>query len=128
MNSNLKRLVLDVGQCQADHKAIRSLIESTFDAQVEYSADISGALQRLCEGKFDLVLVNRIIDATLDEGVDLIKKMRDSEFLRETPVMLVSNFDAAQKEATSLGAVPGFGKGDLEDDGTKDLLARYLGE
>ena len=126
MGGNRVRRVLDVGQCQADHAAIRELIRSTFGAKIEYAADIRGALRRMCEDRFDLVLVNRILDATLDEGAELIKKMKESEFLREVPVMLVSNFAPAQAEATALGAVEGFGKAHLDSDETRALLERYL--
>ncbi len=126
MSGNDKKLVLDVGQCQPDHTSISKLIESKFDARVEYCADIGSAMTRLRERKFDLVLVNRIIDATLDEGIGLVRQMKDSEFLREVPVMLVSNFDSAHREATALGAVEGFGKADIEEEQTRRLLARYL--
>ena len=59
-------------------------------------------MKRLCEQWIDLVLVNRIIDATLDEGLELIQQMKESEFLREVPVMMMSNFDSAQLAATDL--------------------------
>lgn len=127
MSGNRVRRVLDVGQCQADHAAIRNLVTSAFGAEIEYAADIRGALRRLCEDSFDLVLVNRIIDATLEDGVELIKKMKESEFLCEVPVMLVSNFESAQAEASALGAVAGFGKAHLDDDQTRALLEQYLG-
>ena len=126
MSGNDKKLVLDVGQCQPDHTSISKLIESNFDARVEYCADIAGAMTRLCEQKFDLVLVNRLIDVTLDEGIGLVRQMKDSEFLREVPVMLVSNFDSAHHEATALGAVEGFGKADIEEEQTRRLLAPFL--
>ncbi len=119
--------VLNVGQCQPDHSSIRQFIQAEFGAEVEYCADISAAMKRLCEQRFDLVLVNRIIDATLDEGSELIQQMKESEFLREVPVMMVSNFDSAQIAATDLGAVPGFGKANLEENETRELLRQYVG-
>ncbi|MCZ6654549.1 MAG: response regulator [Planctomycetota bacterium] len=119
--------VLNVGQCQPDHSSIREFIQAEFGAEVEYCADISAAMKRLCEQWFDLVLVNRIIDATLDEGSELIQQMKESEFLREVPVMMVSNFDSAQVAAADLGAVPGFGKARLEENETRELLRQYLG-
>ncbi len=84
-------------------------------------------MKRLCEQWFDLVLVNRIIDATLDEGLDLIRQMKESEFLRDVPVMMISNFEAAQVTATNLGAVPGFGKARLEENETRTLLEHTTG-
>jgi PleD family two-component response regulator len=119
--------VLNVGQCQPDHNSIRRFLLAEFGAETEYCADISAAMKRLCEQKFDLVLVNRTIDATLDEGSELIQQMKESEYLREVPVMMVSNFDSAQIAATDLGAVPGFGKAHLEENETRELLRRYIG-
>ena len=119
--------ILNVGQCQADHNSIRQFVQAEFGAEAEYCADISAAMKRLCEQKFDLVLVNRIIDATLDEGSELIQQVKESEFLRDVPVMMVSNFDSAQIAATDLGAVPGFGKAHLEENETRELLRQYLG-
>ena len=119
--------VLNVGQCQPDHNSIRQYLQAEFGAEVEYCADISAAMKRLYDQWFDLVLVNRIIDATLDEGSELIQQMKDTEFLRDVPVMMVSNFDSAQIEAADLGAVPGFGKAHLEEKETRELLRQYLG-
>ncbi len=119
--------ILNVGQCQADHNSIRQFVQAEFGAEAEYCADISAAMKRLCEQRFDLVLVNRIIDATLDEGSELIQQMKESEFLREVPVMMVSNFDSAQMAAADLGAGPGFGKAHLEENETRELLRQYLG-
>ncbi len=127
MTNEHTKHVLNVGQCQADHNSIRHFVQAEFGADAEYCADISAAMKRLCEHKFDLVLVNRIIDATLDEGSELIQQMKESEFLRDVPVMMVSNFDSAQITATDLGAVPGFGKAHLEENETRELLRRYLG-
>jgi len=127
MTNEHTKHVLNVGQCQADHNSIRHFVQAEFGADAEYCADISAAMKRLCEQKFDLVLVNRIIDATLDEGSELIQQMKESEFLRDVPVMMVSNFDSAQITATDLGAVPGFGKAHLEENETRELLRRYLG-
>ncbi len=119
--------ILNVGQCQPDHNSIRRFIRAEFGVEVEYCADISAAMKRMCEERFDLVLVNRIIDATLDEGSELIQQLKESEFLRDVPVMRVSNFDSAQLAATDLGAVRGFGKAHLEENETRELLRQYLG-
>ncbi len=127
MDSHGTKQVLNVGQCQPDHNSIRRFVQAEFGAEAEYCADISAAMQRLCEERFDLVLVNRIIDATLDEGSELIQQMKESEFLREVPVMMLSNFDSAQMAAADLGAIPGFGKAHLEENETRELLRQYLG-
>jgi CheY-like chemotaxis protein len=118
--------ILDVGQCTADHTAIRALFEKQFSAVVERCTDTPQALEMLSERPFDLVLVNRIIDATTEEGLDLIKRMKESPFLRDVPVMLISNFESAQVDAVELGAVQGFGKADLESPDTCALVDSCL--
>ena len=127
MSDGFKKLVLDVGQCQPDHRAIRRMIESEFDARVESSPDAEGAMQVLCEQKVDLVLVNRILDTTLNDGLELVKQMQQHESLCNTPIMMISNFESAQQEAVAAGAVPGFGKAHLDEERTRKLLANYLG-
>jgi len=126
MESGRKKRVLDVGQCAPDHNAIRRLIEDEFDADVQRAEDIAGALQRLEQEEYDLVLVNRILDATGEEGLGLIERMGSSPALRDRAVMLVSNLESAQQQALALGAQPGFGKDHLDEPGTSELLARYL--
>jgi CheY-like chemotaxis protein len=71
------------------------------------------ALARLRGESFDLVLVNRILDADGSSGVDFIRQLKDDDQLAEVPVMLVSNYVDAQEEAEQAGAVRGFGKAAL---------------
>ncbi len=71
------------------------------------------ALEKLQEGDFALVLVNRVFDADGGPGMDLIKQLKSDPGLRSVPVMLVSNYEDAQEEAEAAGAAPGFGKAAL---------------
>ncbi len=126
MNAPPAKQVLSVGQCMLDHSAISRVLEAQFSAVVDYAPDVDSALAVMREQPYALVLVNRILDQTLEEGTDLIRKAKQDDQLRALPIMLVSNFEAAQQEAAALGAVPGFGKADLEAPATRDLLATYL--
>jgi hypothetical protein len=47
--------------------------------------------------------------------------VKEDDALAKVPVMLVSNYAAAQAEAVAAGAVPGFGKSSL---GRPDMLER----
>lgn len=118
--------ILDVGQCDLDHGNISRLLSSAFAATVERAATIDEAVQSVASGPFDLILVNRVLDATREEGLDLIRRLRSAEG-KAVPVMLVSNYDDAQDAAVEAGAVPGFGKGALTDSRTVELLSVYLG-
>jgi hypothetical protein len=64
--------------------------------------------------------VNRIFAADGSSGLDLMEDLV-SEAL-PTPVMLVSDRRDAQTAAVKKGAVPGFGKADLDDPRTFDLI------
>ena len=105
--------VLDVGQCGFDHGSISRHLKATYGAEVTAADSAGQALVSLRAGEFDLVLVNRVFDGDGTPGLALIRSIKDDPELAGTPVMLVSNYPEAQAEAKQLGALPGFGKGDL---------------
>jgi two-component system chemotaxis response regulator CheY len=118
--------VLDVGQCGVDHVAIRRLIEGEFQAQVVQAHDLAGALEQLRAGSFDLVLVNRKLDADYTDGMAVLSAIKLDEKLTGVPVMLVSNYADAQAEAEAAGAAPGFGKAELGAAETRERLGKFL--
>lgn len=121
-----RKRVLAVGNCAADHFSIQSAIGRTFDAELEAAADIDRAMQALRGGRFDLVLVNRVIDLTHEPGVALIRTVKGDPELAMTPIMLISNLPDAQAEAEAAGAVPGFGKASLNSPEAVERLAAHL--
>ena len=118
--------VLDVGQCQADHWSIRHLLESHFAATVVQAHSAAEAIDQLRAGKFDLVLINRQLDADGDEGLDIVQAIKADAALKSTPVMLVTNYADVAAEAVAAGAEPGFGKARLNAPETIERLARLL--
>ena len=119
--------VLDVGQCGFDHGNITELLEARFGAEVDSARDAVEAERLVAGGGYDLVLVNRILDADGSEGLAVIRRLRSAgEKGQCPPIMLVSNFADAQQQAIAAGAVPGFGKSQLSDAATIDLLGAYL--
>ncbi|HJT36469.1 MAG TPA: response regulator [Pirellulales bacterium] len=124
----MPKLVLDVGQCNLDHGSIRRLVEGQFGARVVRAHQRDDALTALRNGNFDLVLVNRKLDADGDDGLAIIKAMKTDPQLSSMPVMLVTNFAEHQQKAIAAGAEPGFGKAQLDDPGTHEKLARFLRE
>ena len=120
--------VLDVGQCNADHGAIRRLIESRFGATVERAHRLDDALAALRGGGHALVLVNRVLDADGSEGLDIVRALKADEALAQVPVMLVTNYSEHDQAAVALGAQPGFGKAQLSSAATLDKLARFLAD
>lgn len=122
----MPRKVLDVGQCVPDHAAIRQLIESNFDATVAQSHQLPDTLAALRRERFDLVLVNRKLDADYSDGLDILRAIKADEQLNSTPVMLVTNYAVYQQSAVAAGAAPGFGKAQLNDPRTIETLAQFL--
>ena len=121
------RRVLDIGQCNYDHSRISALIRAEFGAEVVRVHSATEAMERLRNETFDLVLVNRVLDQTAEEGIDLIREAKANAKTSAAPVMLVSNFPEAQVEAVAAGAIPGFGKASLAEVATRERLEKYLG-
>ena len=90
------------------------------------AATRADALASLRQEAFALVLVNRVLDADGDSGVDLIRQIKTDETLRTTPVLLVSNYADAQKEAVAAGAEAGFGKAELGQPAMLERVRPFL--
>src|SRR5262249_19532861 len=110
--------VLSVGQCMADHGSISHLL-GDLGAEAVAAHSAAEAVERLRQGPFALVLVNRVFDADGGSGLDLIRALKADEQLRAVPVMLVSNYPDAQAEAEAAGAATGFGKAGLHSAQTR---------
>lgn len=120
--------VLSVGQCGADHFAISSMLQKTFATEVVAAHDAEEAQALLRENDFALVLVNRVLDANGTSGVELIGHIKADKTFPKVPVMLVSNYEDAQRQAVENGALPGFGKASLTQPRTVARLRAILGE
>ncbi len=118
--------VLDVGQCTPDHFTISNLLSDHFDVKVDRAANVGEALAMMQRQKYRLVLVNRLIDEDGSDGMELIRNATADERLRETPLMLVSNYDDAQIQAVEAGGLRGFGKSQIGNRETIERLAELL--
>ena len=127
-SDHVKQTVISVGQCGYDNSRIRSLIRS-IDSTVEIKETDSHqeTMEVLASlGEAALVLVNRVFDMDGSSGMDLISqlKSKESEFAA-IPVMLVSNYEKSQAEAIANGAIPGFGKSELQSVETRQKMNRF---
>jgi len=122
----MTKRVLDVGQCSPDHASIRRLVETNFNAEVVRTHGPDDTLAQLRKGSFDLVLVNRKLDADYSDGLDIIKAIKADPRLAGTPVMLVTNYPEHQQIAIEAGAVAGFGKLEYNLPETREKLSRFL--
>jgi len=117
--------VLSLGQCSADQPVISRLLYDEFGAVTTAAHTPREALDELRRRDYALVLVNRRLNAG-GSGLDFIDRLKADESLRAVPVMLVSNYDDAQRQAVEHGALPGFGKDALDDPQTLERLAAVL--
>ena len=118
--------VLDVGNCDLDHGAIRRMLAASFRAEVVRAHDAAGALALVRAQPFDLVLVNRQLDADHSDGLPIIEAIKADPKLRQVPCMLITNYAQHQAAAERAGALPGFGKREIQSDQTRARLAAIL--
>jgi CheY-like chemotaxis protein len=123
----MSKKVLSVGQCVPDQSTLKRYIESHFDAKVEGADLLDDAINKLRGQRYDLVLVNRKLDADYSDGLNIIKKIKADPQLADLPVMLVTNYPEYHEEAVAVGGVKGFGKLEYDKPETKATLQTYLG-
>jgi CheY-like chemotaxis protein len=118
--------VLDVGNCDMDHRAIRELITDNFDASVARAHNRQEVLAAMRQHRFDLVLINRRLDQDNTEGIEILREIKADRQWRDIPVMLVTNLTEWHQKAVSVGGEPGFGKAKLQAPETLQILGRFL--
>jgi len=118
--------VLEIGNCSADHAAIRSVLERGFGATVLRAHGEHDALAVLRAQPVDLVLVNRLLDRG-GEGMSVIARIKSEPELAKIHVMLISDYAEYQRAAIAAGAEDGFGKSELRTAQTREKLQRFLG-
>ena len=122
----MAKRVLDVGQCDLDHGNISNLLTRNFGAEVDRAHLAGDAIDLLKQKQYDLVLINRLLDRDHSEGKGLIEQIKSNEQLKQTAVMLITNFPDHQELAVQAGAVLGFGKAELDKPETLEKLSAYL--
>jgi hypothetical protein len=121
-----KKVVL-VGHCGPDSSYLKLAVSRAGkDVQV-LAADDSTELQRVLDGGADLLLFNRLLDFGFDttEGVVAIRNLRPH--YPNVKMMLVSNYVDAQAAAVAEGALPGFGKRDVNSPRVAEMIRSALG-
>ena len=118
--------VLSVGQCSFDHGNLAAALRRTFQAETVGVDTAEAAFGLLKQEAFACTLVNRLLDANGESGLEFIRRLRAAPELRSHPVMLVSNYPEAQQQAIALGAAPGFGKNDLGSAAMAAALRPFL--
>lgn len=117
----MSQTVLSVGQCVPDEAALEQFLRANFTVHIVTADTTPEAMNLLRSTSYDLVLINRKLDADYTDGTDLLRLIKSDEALQATPVMIVSNYPEYQDAAVQMGAVYGFGKAEL---GRSDVIAR----
>lgn len=125
----MAKRILSVGQCVPDDATLRRFLGQHFDAEVVGADTADEALARLGRERerFDLVLVNRKLDADYSDGMEIVRRIKQDTALAGVPVMLVTNHADQQQLAVAAGALPGFGKLEYGRPETLDKLRAVLG-
>jgi len=120
----MKSHVLSIGQCTPDDAGLARVLATEADAHLDRARSGEDARALLAEKKYELVLVNRILDADGSSGVELIAALAREAHM--PPLMLVSDYAEAQAQAVANGARMGFGKSTLHTPEVGQLLRQAL--
>ncbi len=123
----MSKRVLDVGNCGPDFSSIKRFLTDSFDCTVEQAHGPEDTLSALRAGSFDLVLINRKLDRDYSDGIEILRQIKSDPELKNTPVMLVTNYAEHQDAAVEAGAQRGFGKLELGKPETLKKLEPILG-
>lgn len=118
--------VLDVGQCPPDHHSIRAYLTRHFDCEVVQAHGPADTQSELATRPYDLVLINRKLDADYSDGIEIIRRIKAEPATAGVPVMLVTNYAEHQQAAVAAGALYGFGKLEFDAPATRERLAAVL--
>ena len=118
--SSLRTVVL-VGHCGPDMFMLKTAVGRALPEATIVAVNDVDALGEYRTPEA-LLLVNRELDGRFDtqSGIDLISEIAQQTHVAAT--MLISDLEDAQSEAVAAGAKPGFGKSQLYDKSTTDLL------
>ena len=119
--------VLDVGNCGPDHASIRNYLTNHFDVEIVQSHGLADTMSELRTSHFDLVLINRKLDADYSDGIEIVRAIKAESKTQHVPVMVITNYPEHQDAAEAAGAHRGFGKLEFDRPETKEKLAAILG-
>lgn len=118
---NSLRTVVLVGHCGPDMFMLKTAVGRALPGATIVSVNDVDALDEYRTAEA-LLLVNRELDGRFytQSGIDLISEIAQQKNALLT--MLISNLEDAQAQAVAAGAKPGFGKSQLYDKSTTDIL------
>jgi DNA-binding NarL/FixJ family response regulator len=119
-----KRILL-VGHCGVDGPRMQSEISDFLDDADVLRINSDRDLERAVDQGADLLLINREpLGFEPKLGQDLIRELHEK--YPDQKLVLVSDYDDAQEEATEAGALPGFGKSDIGSPKFEETIRQAL--
>lgn len=123
----MTKRVLSVGQCMPDASALSRFLNTHFEVQIDESDVEQDTLEKLKATAYDLVMINRKLDADYSDGIELMQTIKNTPDVKPCTLMLVSNFPEYQEQAVEVGAAYGIGKNEYRSPETVARLQPYLG-
>ena len=127
-NMDMPKTIVLVGHCGPDSSYLKlTLKKAIADANVVFADDSRELTAVLEKSTPDLILFNRELGWGFDpsNGVDVIRTLRSA--YPNLKMMLVSNYEEAQRAAETAGALSGFGKRELGKPRVLQVLQEALG-
>lgn len=121
------KTILEIGNCNADHMSLKSMLQSNFEATLLRAHGLSDALEALQTNNIDLVMINRLLDTDGSEGIAILRHLKADPDLQTIPAMLITNYAEHQDVAVTAGAIRGFGKAELRSNKTLQVIQTALG-
>lgn len=119
----MPKRVLSIGNCSYDHSTLSAALAKNFQVEMHAADTAADATEAVKHGPFDLIVVNRLFDSNGESGIELIKQLKETV---KAPMMLITNYPEYQQEAVAVGAVPGFGKGQVGKPALIEIVGEYL--
>jgi CheY-like chemotaxis protein len=115
-----------VGHCPIDAPRIEAVLRRAGCDGVEGVQSVDGALAKLRQGRYRLVVGNRVIGFDQQGGLHLTQKVRAAGDLAAVPVMVLSGEEETQRAVAAAGGLAGFGKDHLEEPQTPARFEAYF--
>ena len=119
-----KRILL-VGHCGVDGPRLKDELSRALKGVEVERINSEADLEQAVGKGADLLLVNREPVGFEGEGLEIIRKVKSEN--PDCKVMLVSDYEDAQKEAVGAGAMQGFGKSEMGSPRLAEHVKQALG-
>ena len=126
MNETTPRTIVLVGHCIPDAFMLKTAVKRAVPGATIKKINSSAKLEPYLRSDA-VLLVNRELDGRFDSAVGIELIERTAQRADPPILVLISNFPEAQQQAVQAGARPGFGKSQLYDPATADLLRDAAG-